>query len=114
MKEKQMTSIRLKGYSDSAMEWAVKHQKQIKVWAFILIAGAFMFKGIMQQPQIQKNKAQIASLQQQMEYETTRMEEVDALKGKVNTDEYIEKVAREKLGLIKANEKVFIDVSKQD
>ncbi len=29
------------------------------------------------------------------------------------TDEYLERVAREKLGLVKANERVFIDITKQ-
>ena len=37
--------------------------------------------------------------------------EIEELKGKVNTDEYIEKMASEKLGLIKSNAKVFVDVS---
>ena len=30
-----------------------------------------------------------------------------------DTDEYLERVAREKLGLVKANERVFIDITKQ-
>ena len=34
------------------------------------------------------------------------------MKDMVGTDEYIEKIARDKLGMIKANEKIFIDVSK--
>ncbi len=32
---------------------------------------------------------------------------------KANTDEYLEQVAREKLGLVKANERVFIDITQQ-
>ncbi len=32
---------------------------------------------------------------------------------KAGTDEYLERVAREKLGLVKANERVFIDITKQ-
>lgn len=32
---------------------------------------------------------------------------------KANTDEYLEKIAREKLGLVKANERVFIDITQQ-
>ncbi|HIU49292.1 MAG TPA: septum formation initiator family protein, partial [Candidatus Avimonoglobus intestinipullorum] len=50
-------------------------------------------------------------LQEKIEYEKQRMQEVDEMKDKVDTDEYIEKVAREKLGLIKDDEIVFIDVS---
>lgn len=32
---------------------------------------------------------------------------------KAGTDEYLERVAREKLGLVKANERVFIDITGQ-
>ena len=31
---------------------------------------------------------------------------------KAKTDEYLEKMAREKLGLVKANERVFVDVTR--
>ncbi len=31
---------------------------------------------------------------------------------KVNSDEYLEKLAREKLGLVKPNDRVFVDVTK--
>ena len=65
----------------------------------------------MHQPQITENAAKIDQLQEQIEYEKKRIEEVEDLKTKVDTDEYIEKVAREKLGMIKRDEIVFIDVS---
>ncbi len=32
---------------------------------------------------------------------------------KAGTDEYLERAAREKLGLVKANERVFIDITQQ-
>ncbi len=32
---------------------------------------------------------------------------------KADTDEYLERMAREKLGLIKANERIFVDVTKR-
>jgi len=80
----------------------------------IVIGVAFSFmliKGIMQQPQITQNEAAIADLQEKIDYEKKRIEEVEELKTKVDTDEYIEKVAREKLGMIKRDEIVFIDIS---
>lgn len=39
-------------------------------------------------------------------------EEYEALASQSNTTEYIEKVAREKLGLVKPYEKIFIDVNR--
>ena len=42
-----------------------------------------------------------------IEDEQTRTEEIDKLKKYMETDEYAEEVAREKLGLVKDNETVF-------
>lgn len=75
---------------------------------------AMVLKGVMQLPQIEKNRETIEALQDEIEYEQRRIEEIEELKGKVSSDEYIEKIAREKLGYIKQDEKVFIDISKQD
>lgn len=100
--------------ADGLKAFYSRHSKAIKIWAFLLVTFFLIFKGFMQQPLIEKNRTKIAGLEDQIEYEKTRMEEVKALKTKVNTDEYIEKMAREKLGLIKENEKVFIDISQQN
>ncbi len=63
------------------------------------------------QPEITRNKETIEMLNSKIEYEKALAEETEKLKEKVNTDEYIEKVAREQLGLVKENEKIFIDMS---
>lgn len=88
-----------------------KKEKRIVTGIFIVAAAAMLVKGVMQQPQILRNADQIAELEEKIEYENKRIEEIDALQEKVDTDEYIEKVAREKLGLVKSDEIVFIDIS---
>ena len=57
-----------------------------------------------------KNKeymAQEAELEAQIEAETNRAEEIDELEKYVGTDEYVEDVAKEKLGLVYPNEILF-------
>lgn len=88
-----------------------KKKHSIGVWIVIALVGAAFINSMMMQPKILKNKETIAELEQQLEYEKLRAKEVDALREKVDTDEYIEKVARDRLGLIKENEMVFIDVA---
>ncbi len=90
-----------------------KNKSIYRVLGIIFIAAfSFMFiKGVLNQPQITKNKAQIAELEEKIDYEKKRIEEVEELKTKVDSDEYIEKVAREKLGMIKRDEIVFIDIA---
>ena len=96
-----------------AVSFAVSHKRSILVWLVILSCGFMIFKGVMQIPQIKANKTEIASVREQIEYEKTRQRETDALMTRVGSDEYIEKVAEEKLGLVKSNSKIFIDVSQE-
>ncbi len=51
--------------------------------------------------------AQETELKEQIETEKTRSEEIDELEDYVGTDEYIESVAKEKLGLVREGEIVF-------
>ncbi len=55
---------------------------------------------------IEEYKAKIAEAQMANQRLEDELEQAD-------TDEYLERVAREKLGLVKANERVFVDITKQ-
>lgn len=57
--------------------------------------------------QIQQNSLKESALEQQLEDETKRTEEIQELEQYMQSDEYIEKIAREKLGLLKENEILF-------
>ena len=92
-------------YKNLIINFVKEHQKGLKIALLVFLVGGMIFKGLMQIPQINASKAEVAKLTNQIEYEQ------EELKGKVNTDEYIEKMASEKLGLIKSNAKVFVDVS---
>ncbi len=96
---------------ERVLEFMILHKRPIKIWLLVFIVGAMVFKGIMQQPQINENRKKIARLEEQIEYEETRKSEIEDLKDKVNSDEYIEKMASEKLGMVKSTAKIFIDVS---
>lgn len=85
--------------------------RTITVTVVVVLAVAMVFKGLMQIPQILENQKYAQYLADCIEYEQKRQEEVEALKDKVDTDEYIEKIAGDKLGLVKNNAKIFIDVS---
>lgn len=51
------------------------------------------------------NKAE--TLEERIEEEIARTEEIDNLKKYMNTDQYAEEIARNRLGLVKENEIVF-------
>ena len=91
-----------------------RHKRAVLIWAVIIATGGMVFKGLMQRPQIREYRAEIASLEKKIVEEQERQAEIDDLKTKVNTDEYIERIASEKLGLVKSNAKIFIDISGED
>lgn len=98
-------------YKNLIIDFAKTHKSGIKIWIFVILVGSMAFKGLIQIPQIMEGKKEITRLTEQIEYEKERQKEVIELKGKVDSDEYIEKIASEKLGLIKSNAKIFVDVS---
>ena len=55
----------------------------------------------------ERYKAQQAELETQLEEQKARGEEIEALEEYVGTDEYVEDVAKEKLGLVNPNEILF-------
>lgn len=78
-----------------------------------LIVAFLLVKGIIKQPEITKNKEEIQNLNTKIAEQKEKNDEIKDMMGKVDTDEYIEKVAREKLDLVKENEIIFIDVASE-
>ncbi len=78
------------------------------VVAVILVLGVTLsFASISLHAKNNEYKAQEAALEAQIEAETKRSEEIGDLEGYVGTDEYVEDVAKEKLGLVYPNEILF-------
>ena len=70
--------------------------------------------GLMQVPTINETRAKTIEVNKKIEEEKNRQAEIDNLTEKVNTDEYIERVASEKLGLVKSNATIFYDISEEN
>ena len=73
----------------------------------LVLLGGLMLKSNDLKERLTGYDAKAATIQQQIDVEQTRTEEIDKLKKYMETDEYAEEVAREKLGLVKDNETVF-------
>ena len=74
---------------------------------------AMMTKSLKLQQQISDCRTEIKAVESQMEEEKERTKEIDEIKERMDTDEYVAEVAREKLGLVKDNEIVFKEEEKQ-
>ena len=93
-----------------------KRNTKLKISTIVILLAVLvmLIRGVMYQPQITDNYDKISELKAQIEYEQQRANEVDALKENVDSDEYIEKIAREKLGMIRKDEIVFIDITGEE
>ena len=90
-----------------------RHSRTIAVTTVVILSGWFIINGLMQMPAIKANRQETAEVNTKIEEEKNRQAEIDDLTKKVNTDEYIERVASEKLGLVKSNATIFYDVSEE-
>lgn len=90
-----------------------RHSRSITITVVVVLSGWFVINGLMQMPTISKNRTQTADVEQKIKEEKDRQAEIDDLTTKVNTDEYIERIASEKLGLVKSNATIFYDVSEE-
>ena len=73
----------------------------------IVLVAVLTVKGISLQQKVNANASRLSSLDSQIEEEKQRTDDITALKEYMQTDEYIEKTAREKLGMVKDNEILF-------
>ena len=81
----------------------------------ILVVGAFIyisFVFIDQQKLINVKNAEMQSIQNKTEEEKKLSKDLNEQKDLVNSIEYVEKIAREKLGMIKPGEKIFVDINR--
>jgi len=79
---------------------------------FMLVGVYFVTTFVDQQVSINKYSSQIEMYKADIENKQALTKYYDEQQDSVETDEYIEQVARENLGLVKPYEKIFVDVNK--
>ena len=89
-----------------------KNTKKIFFGIEFLLCSYILYTIIFHQQGLMNHKKQeMQDLQQKIECEKNLTRELNEEKENINTDEYIEKIAREKLGMVKKNEKIFYDIN---
>ena len=73
----------------------------------LMLLGILMMQSRDISDKIAVYDARAAALEQDLEEQKSRTEEIDKYKAYMKTDEYAEQVARERLGLVKDNEIIF-------
>lgn len=80
---------------------------------FILIFSVyFIYTFIMQQQTLNAYKAESKSYNMQIEKAGEEQEKLISTQNNIDSDKYIEQIAREKLDMYLPNERVYIDIGK--
>lgn len=89
-----------------------KIKNLLKKILFIVIAIYVVYTFFSQQKTLNAYKTDQNRYSEQIAEEKEMQEELKATKENINSKEYIEEVAREKLDMYLPNERVYIDISK--
>lgn len=81
--------------------------KKLLLVVFVIVAITF----IRQQGEINDYNDKIDEINSQITYEEKHRKELQEKDELYSSDDYIEKVARDELGLVMADEKVFVDAN---
>lgn len=73
----------------------------------LLLVAVVTINGVSLQSKEKEYKAQVEELKSQLAEEEAKADEIEELEKYVGTDEYIEEIAKEKMGLVYPNEIIF-------
>lgn len=76
----------------------------------LILLGNFLMQERTLQRRLDYYDSHVESLKSELEAEQARTKEIEETREYMKTDEYIESVARDRLGLVKENEIIFKEV----
>lgn len=88
----------------------MRQNKKTMIGILIAVAAlmiAMMIMSVKLNTKLVQGSEQISDLQTQQEAEEQRTDDINALRDEMQSDDYKEQVAKEKLGLIRDNEIIF-------
>lgn len=89
-----------------------KRRKFLVSILVVALSLCFAYTLIGQQKVLSERQKQLDGIMAKIEAENSTREDLLEQKDILNSDEYIEKVAREQLGYVKRGERVFVDINR--
>ena len=86
-------------------------KKLLKMVVLVAVVMYSLVTFAKQETQFKKYDNDLQMYNNLIDEENLKHEQLSETKNRISTDEYIEEVARDRLGLVKPNEIVFIDAS---
>ena len=91
----------------------LRMKKKLRINRFFIIAVLiyFIYTLFSQQQTLNSYKQEASTYSNQIEEANEKNDELKNVKNNINSTEYIENMAREKLGMYLPNERVYIDIT---
>lgn len=90
----------------------INYKVLLKRIIVVMIGIYVIYTFISQQKTLNAYKAEEKRYEEQITVQKEKQEELNQTKANINSEEYIEEVAREKLDMYLPNERVYIDITK--
>lgn len=89
-----------------------RKSRKIGILVLLVVSAYCIYTLICQESLLGGKKRELDDIKQKIAAEEKKKKDLQDEKKNLNSDEHMEKVAREKLGMVKSGEKVFVDVNK--
>ncbi|HEX2946918.1 MAG TPA: septum formation initiator family protein [Clostridia bacterium] len=89
-----------------------KKKSPFAVVSVAVLLVYLLFIALNQQKLLNAKDLELGRIENRIDEETKLNDELNKEKEMIQSDEYIEKVAREKLGMVKKDQKVYVDIGK--
>jgi len=93
---------------------AIRRKRKSGWWIVPLLAVAFVYTAFTvysQSREMYAIRIEMKEVQKRIDREKALKQELLKQKDQMNSDESIEKIAREKLGMVKDGERIFVDIN---
>ncbi len=94
------------------MKNVFRNKKILKVIIILIVLSYFIYIIVKQQTTLNSYKAEQDYVSEQIQEQQEYKNELADMKANINSDEYIEQIARDKLDMYLPNERVYVDANK--
>ena len=94
------------------MKNVFRNKKILKVIIILIVLSHFIYIIVKQQTTLNSYKSEQDYVSEQIQEQQEYKNELADMKANINSDEYIEQIARDKLDMYLPNERVYVDANK--
>lgn len=94
------------------MKNVFRNKKILKVIIILIVLSYFIYIIVKQQTTLNSYKSEQDYVSEQIQEQQEYKNELADMKANINSDEYIEQIARDKLDMYLPNERIYVDANK--